>query len=63
MNESTRKAGSARGMRLRQEQKDGGGGDNGTGHDDKVTFVMQGGMPGDVEGENGGGGEQSDGEV
>ncbi len=63
MKESTRIAGAERGTRLRQEQKDGGGGDGGSGQDDRVTFTEQGRTPWVVEGAKGGGGEHRDGEV
>lgn len=61
--ESTRKAGEERGMRFRQEQNEGGGGDSGSGHEDRATFAAQVCRPCVVEGEKGGGGEQREGEV
>ncbi len=62
MNESTRSAGEEREVRLRQEQKEGGGGEEDMGHDDRLTFKVQGGAIGELEREKGGGGRQSEGE-
>lgn len=62
MKESTRKAGEARAVRLRQEQKEGGGGEEGRGHNDRVTFKVQRGEMGESEEEKGGGGLQKEGE-
>ncbi len=63
MKESTRKAGEERWVRLRQEQKEGGGGACGRGHSDSVTFAIQGGVGGGETEAKGGGGWQRDGDV
>jgi hypothetical protein len=60
--ESTRKAGEERGVRLRQAQKEGGGGEEGSVQADRLILWVQGGGAGRAAGAKGGGGEQRDGE-
>jgi hypothetical protein len=62
VNESTRKAGVARVVRLRHAQKEGGGGREGSGHAETLTFRMQCVSGGGEVGTKGGGGMQMEGD-